>query len=151
MTYNNPGTHGMPDKAESAYPLYYAALGHSYVQNCLVAASLLMHSPILPQLLDRSPHSTYAYIHDAAWELASFLSAIDIEYSVISRPIFLSNERTEDASVTRSLRSLPVYSRPMIYRTVMANYKTVIMFYHPGQSTETARMPHDSRYAEHNE
>lgn len=50
MTYNNPGTHGMPDKVESGCPLYYAALGHSYAQNCLVAASFA----IPPQLLDRS-------------------------------------------------------------------------------------------------
>lgn len=61
------------------------------------------------------------------------------------------DERSEDvAGVTSSLKigrllllfllPLPRVTRGrMIYRrTVVAAYKTVIMFYHPGQSTETA-------------
>lgn len=49
------------------------------------------------------------------------------------------------STVTRSLRSLwLVLLAPMIYRTVVLTYKTVIIFYHPAGSTETSAM-HDRR------
>lgn len=144
MTYNNPGTHGMPDKVESGCPLYYAALGHSYAQNCLVAASFAI-----------SPRSRRNYLTGPAheprtpWEIPSSLLAEYLsEYAPwFSSPVSGREKRrrrgcdivVKDRTPPPPLPPPPVTRGRMIYRrTVVAAYKTVIMFYHPGQSTETA-------------
>lgn len=136
MTYNNPGTHGMPDKVESGCPLYYAALGHSYAQNCLVAASFSLPDPaaitwpVLHTL--RKPHREKPPLP---------LTRHRISHRNRHHLLIFSIE--DVAAVTSSLRSSSSSSSPrvtrgqMIYRTVVAAYKTVIMFYHPGRSTET--------------
>lgn len=151
MTYNNPGTHGMPDKVESGCPLYYAALGHSYAQNCLVAASFA----IPPQLLDRSCTRYANRVHREKPPLP-FSPNIPPEISLSD--FFFSRFREKrrrrgcDTVVKDRMPPPPPSSSPpllprvtrgqMIYRrTVVAAYKTVIMFYHPGQSTETATEP----------
>lgn len=103
MTYNNPGTHGMPDKVESGCPLYYAALGHSYAQNCLVAASFAIPPRSRRNYLTGPAHATRtAYTVRNPLSPSRRISLPKYRSLIFSSPGF--GRREDVAGVTPSLK-----------------------------------------------